>query len=177
MDANIFPATNCTCQSKQSNNWHQGTFEDNIPTGYEDSLLLFPDVTSQSYGEYSTLPYPASQLPIDPSILQDTKLPGADVDSVAWVQRLDRLEKALEQLQDPTLLRQPSRNWSKLEDLEKTVEGMQLRINHIQDAITSVENWAETMNNVYKEFKGAVCEILRLINCREHLLKVFNKSS
>ena len=42
---------------------------------------------------------------------------------------------------------------------------MQLRINYIQNAITSVENWAKIMNNIYKEFKKAVYKILKLINC------------
>lgn len=146
-----------------------------MPTSFEDPLLQFPDIP-QSYAEYFTLPYSTSQPPIDPSLLQDTKLLKSERDPGAWVQRLEKLERALEQLQGPSLLQPSGQNWSRLEDIERTVEGMQSRINHLQNAVISVENWAETMNNIYKELKGAVCEILRLVNCKEHLLKVFNKS-
>jgi hypothetical protein len=90
------------------------------------------------------------------------------------MQRLERLERAVDQLQAPQASQQQSQPCSRLEDMENLMQGIDAKLNNLQQAISSLETWAGMMNIAYKEFKGIVCDVYQLVNSREHFLDLLN---
>ena len=192
MESSIFPTAfkACVCQSEPHTHWDSSSDPHPfISVGLEDvSQFALPDATSQTFADPLTqFAYPPLELPVDPSLspqihagsslLANLSLPlpsQADTESAAWMQRLEKLEKAVEQLQDPRNMDQPRQEWSRLEALEKVTNELQSKLKYLQHAVGSLEGWAEKMNVAYKECKGAVYEVYKLVNSRQHLLRLIN---
>ena len=189
MESCAFPAASgtCICQSGQFSYWDNGLDGNNFASSslQDTSQFSLPETTPQANtGLFPSYP---SLLPIDPALwpqtdseLRPASFPQQQAvedspDSSSWFQRLKRLEMAIEQ-QDPTTLHhQP--DWSRLDKLEQSMEGLQLKVNQHQQAISNLESWAEMMKTAYKEFKGAVYEVYKLVNSRKHLLAVLGPST
>jgi len=166
----------CLCQAEAFN------------TGQAPGAETSADCSDDTFfTPYEGLPL---HIPIDPLLFDDSEQPLLQMHSTSlsqdltlpephhlplWIQRLEKLEIAVEQLQDPASLRQQP-PLARLDDIEKLIEGMRSKMKSIQDAISDLEKWAELMNGAYKEFKKAVYDVYKLVNSRQHLLNLLNLS-
>ncbi|KAK3933978.1 hypothetical protein QBC46DRAFT_414318 [Diplogelasinospora grovesii] len=185
MDTNIFPTAFNTCESRseQADSWcNQFDNTISVSTGYVDSL----------YGSASEVPsYTPSGTLLTPSTLSldfhpnSSSLPSTlgtiPLESLSnppsWTQRLENLERALERLQDPTELHQPYLACSRLKELEILLNDIQSNIKTLQGAVSGLEDWAQRMNSVYREFKGTIWEVGRLVNSPQHMRNILNNAS
>ncbi|KAB5515616.1 hypothetical protein GE09DRAFT_1159323 [Coniochaeta sp. 2T2.1] len=192
MESFVFPSAvqTCTCQAIDYSDWKTAMAANQFGNSGVAGIshVPFPDTTSQIFTDTLTsCPYSPLQIPIDPSLsseipsdlsltanLLPPAIPKTESDTASWMQRLESLEHAVGQLEDPVKAQHPRQDWSKLEELERTVERTQSKIREVQQAVFALESWAEMMNGAYKEFKGVVCEVFKLVNSRQHLSSLLN---
>ena len=56
------------------------------------------------------------------------------------------------------------------------MQGIESKLNDLQQAIPSLETWAKEMNIAYNEIKEVVCDVYRLVNSPQHVLDLLNST-
>ncbi|KAB5515338.1 hypothetical protein GE09DRAFT_1160122 [Coniochaeta sp. 2T2.1] len=168
MESFVFPSAvkTCTCQAIDYSDWKTAMAANQFGNSGVAGISHIPIDPSLSSEIPSDLSLTANLLP--PAI------PKSESDTASWMQRLESLEHAMGQLEDPAKAQHPRQDWSKLEELERTVERTQSKIREVQQAVFALESWAEMMNSAYKEFKGVVCDVYKLVNSRQHISSLLN---
>lgn len=169
----------CVCHSGQQ---YWETSSESIQFDELNKLFSLPDASSQTVSAALT-PFacPSFEITVDPLLpslvhsesclipdLQPAQAWQTNPDS-ATSARLELLERTVEQLQHP-LGRQQSDRDSRLDILEGKAKETLSQLANVQHSISSLEVWAEKMNDALKEFKAAVCDLYKLVDARQHLL-------
>ena len=178
METSVFPATfkTCTCQSEntgQSSDTSAGLSHFTFP---DPAFLPIPNsFSSFSYPSLDLNPF--LPLQVDPEIHFSSTYTLQPDSETPWIKRLENLERVVEQLQTPVDSQHQNQTCSRLEGVENLMQGIESKVNDLQQAISSLGAWAEIMNIAHKEFKGVVCDVYKLVNSRQHFLDLLNATN
>ena len=180
MESSIFPTTFklCTCQSEVYNSGQSSDTSAGL------SHFTFPDPAFLPIpNSFSSFSYPSLDLnpflplQVDPEIHFSSTYTLQPDSETPWIKRLENLERVVEQLQTPVDSQHQNQTCSRLEGVENLMQGIESKVNDLQQAISSLGAWAEIMNIAHKEFKGVVCDVYKLVNSRQHFLDLLNATN